>query len=83
MKPDIKEFAFYLKDRHFVWNPHEEITVYQLAVILPGFISFNHITDPDERDQRFLNWYEGLPDCCKQHFDITYYDQTNDAEKIS
>lgn len=77
MKDKIRDFAFYLEDRAYVWKPFENITVHELALILPGFTSFNHIEDPRVRDQLFANWYEGLPENCKRHFHKTFYEQKN------
>jgi hypothetical protein len=72
---EIKEFGFYLDDAVFVWSPKENITVHELAVILPVFTSFNHVQDTKLRHELFRRWYFGLEDNFKRHFKIIKYEQ--------
>ena len=71
----IKEFGFYLDDAVYVWQPKENITVHELAVILPVFTSFNYVPDANTRFELFRRWYFGLEDNFKRHFKIIKYEQ--------
>jgi len=64
-------FAFYLHNDVYTWKPTDDISVYELAVILPAFISFTHIQDDTLRHRAFKGWYKDLPDNCKRHFMVT------------
>ena len=72
---EIKSFGFYLDDAVYIWQPQEDITVHELAVILPVFTSFNHILDMNDRFNCFRQWYGSLNDKFKRHFKIIKYEQ--------